>query len=115
MLGGPDALRCSPSLACSTGCKLALPRSYGLPSLPLAGPARLGPQGAISPAGEKACRVLRALPPAEALGVMCWLMEELGASASAKQCQLAAQLLEDVSAFAAGMAKRSWARHEGEK
>jgi hypothetical protein len=69
-------------------------------------------QGAISPAGEKACRALRALPPAEALGVMCWLMDELGSTSGAKQCQLAAQLMEDVSAFAAGVAKKCWAHHD---
>ena len=63
-------------------------------------------QGGISPAGEKACRQLGALAPAEALGVICWVLDDVGSQATAKQSQLAAQVLEDVSAFAAGLARK---------
>ncbi len=34
-------------------------------------------QGALSEAGAAACRQLRSLEPAEAAGVVCWLLDEL--------------------------------------
>lgn len=39
-------------------------------------------QGGISAEGEKACRQLRSLHPAEALGVICWVLEEVGTQVS---------------------------------
>lgn len=66
-------------------------------------------QGALSERGDKIWRALRMLPPAEALGVMCMLLDEVGSEVGSRggpAGAAAAELMDDVSAFAAGVAKR---------
>lgn len=67
-------------------------------------------QGGLSEEASKALRLLRSLPPGEFLGVVCCLLDDLGGEPSAKQAPVVASCCEDVSAFAAGVAKRCWDR-----
>jgi hypothetical protein len=48
--------------------------------------AAVVPQGGLSEQGEQACRKLKQLAPAEALGVVCWLVDEI--SSGAQSCML---------------------------
>eukprot|EP00887_Chlorella_sp_A99_P003946 scaffold11.g3946.t1 len=79
-------------------------------------------QGALSEGGARACAAVRALPPAEALGVLCWLTDELvtgeewrregvratweGSGTDPRQGREVAQCLEELAAFASGAALR---------
>ncbi|PSC67566.1 hypothetical protein C2E20_8775 [Micractinium conductrix] len=61
-------------------------------------------QGALSEAAATACRQLRGLEPAEAAGVVCWLLDELASGVD--HLPAAAAFCEEIAAFAAGTAKR---------
>ncbi|KAL4449542.1 hypothetical protein ABPG77_007186 [Micractinium sp. CCAP 211/92] len=63
-------------------------------------------QGALSEAGAAACRQLRSLEPAEAAGVVCWLLDELATGAEQRHLPAVGAFCEEVAAFALGTAKR---------
>ncbi|KAL4421516.1 hypothetical protein ABPG75_010807 [Micractinium tetrahymenae] len=62
--------------------------------------------GALSEAGAAACRQLRGLEPAEAAGVMCWLLDELATGAEQRHLPAVGAFCEEIAAFAMGTAKR---------
>ncbi|KAL4855181.1 putative serine/threonine-protein kinase [Chlorella vulgaris] len=63
-------------------------------------------QGALSEPAAAACRQLRGLEPSEAAGVLCWLLDELATATEPRHLPAVSAFCEELSAFAAGTAKR---------
>lgn len=60
----------------------------------------------MSEPAAAACRQLRGLQPAEAVGAVCWLLDEVSSAVEPAQLRGAAAMCDEVAAFATGVAKR---------
>ncbi|KAL6783668.1 hypothetical protein ACKKBF_B05370 [Auxenochlorella protothecoides x Auxenochlorella symbiontica] len=63
-------------------------------------------QGALSREAEEACDTLARLSPIDALSVICWTADEVATGVDMEAHPLVAEWLEELSAFAAGLARR---------
>lgn len=63
-------------------------------------------QGAISADGSKAAQQLALLPPAEAIGVACWYIDELSVGADPKHAAIVTELMDELAAFVAVSGKQ---------